>query len=167
MKTTIKVASVIVVASLLLTGCGYDPHAKLITFIDGKPYRIPYAVKYSRHPLKANDDRWLGYFRAAGMDCRPGDIQWNENRMHDKLLKNTRNKKQSDIQWQNNHISILRQGRKESKVGCAHPLNGQEYNYYLNQQNQQAANTRASDISSAITAPKTHNVNYTGTVYHY
>ena len=75
----------------------------------------------------------------------------------------------------NNEINIIRgyngypyyYGIQTRKAGCVSALNNQEYQYRLNQQNQQAENSRASDLSNAIMMPKTHNVNYTGTVYHY
>lgn len=155
MKMIAKIATITGVA-LLFVGCtqpDFNPANKALVFKNGKPYRVPYNTGYGNTIDNRND---LNYYTSKGArDCRIGDVVW---------INFDRNKRVTNDAEAG--LAFAKAG-KEGRLGCAHPLTQREYQFYLNQQNQQAANNRAQMNYDAQTAPRTHNVNYTGTVYHY
>ena len=154
-KNIVKVVTGIGLA-VLLSGCvqpqvPYNPANKGIVFLDGKPYRVPYGTKYV---LLKNNPKI----------CKKGEVLWiEENLFKSKELYENR----SDQYW----IDFIKKEHQKGRIGCEKPLTDKEYHYYLNQQNQQAANARAMVYYNAATAPKrTYNYNYTtmtGTMFHY
>ncbi len=148
MKKSI-IGLVAIVGMLLLSGCVYDPHSRYVSFGNGKPYSTPYGTIYKiSNPTLRNQ---------TGVNCPNGYAFWIEKR----LFKTLRTKNRSQVR------ATIRKAMRDAYAGCVPPLNNREYQFMLNQQNQSAANARAANVSSAIMAPKTYNVNHTGTVYHY
>ena len=155
---------IIIAISIFLFGCtpqpSFNPNIKGIEFIKGRPYIIPNKVTFGKPLTKKSA---YSMKKESRGECREGDVWWIgfpygvPGRMAIKASS------EKEVQY---HFDMRH-------TGCAHPLTKQEYQYYLNQQNQAAANARAAAYYKAATAPKNVNinhtgfVNYTGTVYHY
>lgn len=176
MKTSIKIVSALALGALLFAGCGqpeFNRSDKGIVFKGGKPYRVPYNSNFGIYDkeklrlgkiamaeaLKNNDKRRIQVSKKNM--CRVGDVFWIETKTRDQFHALMAKGKNLEA------IKSLEDAALQGKTGCARPLNKQEYSFYLNQQNQRSANSRARMQYDAATAPKTYNVNYTGTVYHY
>ena len=119
MKTLRKVLTG-VIFTVLISGCAgtqptFNPNNKLIVFVQGKPYLIPYGVAYKKlQNLTKQTMREMG--------CKNGDVLWEK-----KEIANT---------------VTLGVAMPNGLAGCSKPLTNKEYQYALNQQNQQAANAR-------------------------
>jgi len=146
----IKLLIITIIGSVLLTGCiqpPFDRNNKGIQFVAGMPYSIPYSVKYTETLAKGKKASLV--LKSIGIDCGNNPIVWTTD--------------QNNFSTEAAAIEAIRQG----KVGCSSPLNNKEYQYMLNQQNQQSANARVMSQNTAAMMPKTYNVNHTGTMYHY
>lgn len=137
--------------TLLFTGCNgsqpeptYYPNLKKIIFSNGKPYRIPYGTIITSRSLSAESAKTTR--KLTGMDCRTGDLEWHEI----KDLNMWKTNLEAGASYEE-AMAGLRKASLEGKAGCTRPLSDREYKFYLNQQNQQAANYRAT---------ATRNVNY-------
>ena len=141
----------VIAGMLLLSGCGYDPLNRYVSFGNGKPYSTPYGTIYKisnpslRHQM--------------GINCPNGHAIWMEKRWFNSMRSKKPNRKQIKV--------FFKKAVYDGLVGCVPPLSNREYQYMLNQQNQRNANQRAANISSAIAAPKTYNINHSGSITHY
>ena len=126
-----KKISIIILGSallFLLSGCGqpgFSINNKTIVFVQGKAFQVPYRATYNTSRMTKEMAQKQ---RSLGINCKKGDIGWSSTA----LLKSGKINSDSAV------ISNYRAG----KLGCAHPLNNQQYQYALNQQNQRAANAR-------------------------
>jgi len=139
---------------LLFTGCtepqlSVNQNNKKLTFVKGKPYAIPVNTISGKRLISAKQ---IKNARLIGAYCKKGDISWISNGVSS-LFDKYDGKTAGEII------------RRDHLAGCASPLSKQEYEYRLNQQNQQQANNRA--YINYQTATATKKVDYTGTVYHY
>ena len=180
----------------LLNSCGqpsFNRNSTIITFIEGKPYSIPRGAYYtksfygipkshystyankSNSPLLDENTRQI-YLNSASVACNNGEVRWFEKKTRDHILPMLKNgvKLPKALQpaaleeiFKYDYDAYMR-----GKIGCAKPLNQQEYEYRLNQQNgelnRRAAAKRTSSQNLANTAaamaPKTVNVNHSGSV---
>ena len=135
--------------TVLFVGCtnqpSFNPNNRGITFKNGKPYRVPY-------------NTWLIVIDKIGtveknMGCHKGDLYW--------AYINT-TKYISKFRTSRERYPYLMQAYKQGLAGCVKPLTNKEYQYYLNQQNQAAANARAAAYYKAATAPQKVEVRQTG-----
>jgi len=146
---------------LLLSGCtqpSFNPNNKSVTFKDGKPYAIPHNTKFLRM-----DKEMINMLRASGVNqCRVGDYLWKSDKAEKQIESNM-----------NNVGPVLYKSFRNGDMGCAKPLNKQEYQYWMNRSNQQSANARVESqnlnntlnninrntaIQNAALMPKTYNV---------
>ena len=119
---------------MLLSGCtgsqpAFNPGDKAITFVNGKPYAIPYSANYD--PM---DEYKYKMYKSVGYTCNMGNVIWGDRRLSPSI-----NNAKNEDEIKSIIVTALRQG----KIGCAKPLSKQEYQYRLNQQNQNSANSRA------------------------
>ncbi len=127
MKTITKIAVVTGVA-LLFTGCAgstspqpiFNPNNKHIVFVEGKPYRVPYGTKVSKHII--NSKNITRYNNMGFRDCRKGDITWMEVKTKKAASKKSLSEKTDFV------LKAVRDG----KAGCAAPLPESEHQYYFN-----------------------------------
>lgn len=131
-----------VVGVLLLVGCvqpTFNQNNKSISFISGKPYVIPQGARYngSSFGSEKNAAILISLLRKAGLNCNVGDVAWFEEN-----YAATQSKALSESNTEL-YISNARKAKSLGLAGCSHPLNKQEYDYYLNKENQKAAYNRA------------------------
>ena len=148
-----------IIGTILLSGCAsptVNPRIGTMDFINGKPYYLPqYAIAF-QFPQEAQEVRRQGL-------CKKYGIFWINGTFFD-IYKGAK-MGQDDPIYVKRYIKELKSWKKAGKAGCIYPLSKQEYQYRLNQQNQQQANNRAYVNYKAATATK--KVDYTGTVFHY
>ncbi len=123
---------------MLLSGCtqpSFDPGNKTIRFVNGKPYAAPYATNQALAPI---DSQMAKSLRKYGVPCSKGDITWISTSYMNSIMKNVNPNDVDGIS------RVFAKGYAKAKAGCAKPLNKQEYQYWMNKGNQNAANSRAS-----------------------
>ncbi len=135
MKTAIKVAAVAGMA-LLFSGCAgsqpqFNPNNKSIKFVEGKAFAIPNGAIYKETTLRKV---------TKGTGCRIGDVPWVTTNTY-KSLSAAKTREEKNIAYTN--------AKRNGHLGCSSPLSNQEYQYVLNQQNQQQANVRAKKARTA------------------
>ncbi len=139
MRKKLIIGAGMIAGILLLSGCTgsqpqprkFNPNNKTLEFIDGKPYYAPmYAIAKT---MSKKDTK--GMKRDTGITCSAGSALWFEP-SYLKVVENSNSKQ--DLS------RLFKNGFRQGKIGCAKPLSNQEYQYRLNQQNQYAANARAS-----------------------
>jgi len=147
---------------LIISGCsqpGFNPNNQTITFVDGKPYRVPIASTVSPHAFtqSKHDQIRLKANRNRGLDCRVGDVVWMEPSV---LLKFADILK---LQGKQVAIQFIDNAAREGKVGCSHPMSDKEFKYYSQQFSQRDAQMAAKQAliikNMQNTIPKTYNVN--------
>ncbi len=125
-----------VLGALLLSGCAgqpqFQPNNKIIGFIKGKPY---YAPAYSAHKTLSKSD--AKNLKLLGINCPTGSVLWANPSLVALIDKGTQAEKDYEV----------KRGFASGNMGCINPLSKQEYQYRLNQQNQNAANARVSSQS--------------------
>ena len=145
---------------LLLNGCApIQPNLNRgeMKFVKGKAYYIPSYTCWTQLEPEINAAAQAGI-------CKKNGIMWLSEEYVDKYNFPCKIGV-SDIII--SHAQSIKQNKSIGLTGCVYPLTNQEYQYRVNEQNQASSNHRASKVSNAIEAPKTYNVNYTGTVFHY
>lgn len=164
MKRFVKIINISVGASIILfTGCAnpsFQPNNKKIVFIDGNAYRTPYGAGNTPHKYtsSAEDQERLAVYNKYGMNCKLGDILWIENYTA-KEAQNIYNKNGKIAGY-----TYVGQVSKESKSGCVSPLTEKEYNFYLAKEMDTSENARARANYAAAIAPRTVNVQHSGSV---
>jgi len=151
MKNLFKV---MILSGILLVGCtnqpNFNPDAKNLRFVGGKPYLIPKNSTFGLTPL--NKKLASSMKKNSRGKCKEGDVWWVGLPYGSPGRMVIRASSEQEVQ---NHFDMRH-------TGCAHPLSKQEYQYYLNLQNQAAANARAAAYYRAATAPKRVEVRQTG-----
>jgi len=125
---------IIIVGSILITGCVepyFNPSNKEIQFVQGKAYYIPKNVIHLTGKVDKSD---IKYFRKYKVPCKIGDAMWFVKNAHQFMKEGNAD----------NNVRVIAEYAKYGKAGCIHPLSTQEYQYRLNQDNQDAANSRTS-----------------------
>jgi len=112
---------------ILFTACSggqpepkYNPNKKVIVFVDGKPYRVPYGTKFSRHIINSESIR--RYNNRGFRDCQKGDIAWMEAKTKEAASKKSLSEE----------IDFFIKAVRDGKAGCAAPLPESEHQYYFN-----------------------------------
>ena len=153
---------------IFLNGCvsshvPFNANNKSIVFLEGKPFAIPYGANFLTHTVKKSKSEIINGY-ADYMGCKPGSLSW----ISTDFLKKLDSKKVNALPTEQKY-TFWQRVKNIGQAGCAYPLSKEEYYFYLNQQNQQAANARAATYYQAETSPKT-TYNYhtvTGSVFHY
>jgi len=165
----------------LLNSCGqpsFNRNSTSIKFVEGKPYSIPRGAYYglvtkgqseeNARLLKHTNPEALHIVKAPL--CREGEVRWVAKKEYIRGMELAA--KAVKTHAYNAFFKDQYNSYQAGKAGCAKPLNQQEYEYRLNQQNgelnRRAAAKRTSSQNLANTAaamaPKTVNVNHSGSV---
>lgn len=114
---------------LLLSGCtgsepSFDPNNKGMVVVEGKTYRVPLEANYSLQPFQSEQDKGVVKGRAAGIDCRKGDIAWISSAVQTAAREAA---SEGDV---NRAASIIIGAPRKGQIGCAHPLSKKQVAYY-------------------------------------
>ena len=91
----------------------FRPDIKRIVYVEGKPFAVPKQAEYSPYLMTAS---YAKKYSLVGVPCKAGELLWTYDA--DNMLKN------------NDMLNYIKKGY----LGCAHPLNHQEYQYWLHEQ---------------------------------
>ena len=141
------------------SACSYtfDPSNRTIEFLDGKPYRLPYAAFTG---LIA-DDNFISFVNkyVPNQSCKKGDAIWinpsHYKRKKEYEMTDSKGQVVTNIKW-------WIEGFNNSLIGCTSPMSNQEYGYYTGkelQEHEQDIQAQKNANESLNNLPKTYNIN--------
>ncbi|MFK7848842.1 MAG: hypothetical protein AB8G77_26380 [Rhodothermales bacterium] len=114
----IKLAA-LTVAAIVSTGCAttsqFNSNIRGVTFVNEKPYLVPFGVTLSQTPI---GNKYLAFLNSQKIyHCKKGDILWTEKSYLKYALKTRDN-------------NTVQPGFAAQRMGCSSPLSDREYDYY-------------------------------------
>ena len=104
--------------SLLLVGCMGSPtvstsNMQTVTLEDGKSYKVPVGAVYTKAAVTS---QMIQFYKTWGVDCKNGDITWEDPSIANKINKIMRSGTKQE------GIEMYVEAAKDGEIGCSSPL---------------------------------------------